>query len=130
MRRLRHLLSLGAILGMGIALAACGTTSGLPASGNTSPPVASTPDPLGSTTVNDIQNGVARACGFIPTVQTIQGIAASFFSSGAVINSIVSSVENSICNAVKPSASLKSAGRLGSGPPNVRGVPVEGYFIR
>ena len=113
-----------AALGASLALGACApqaVVSGGPAGGN----VGGIPASLGDTTVAQIQDGAAKACGFVPTVQTIQGIAASFFTGGALINTIVSKVEDAICAAV----TKKKSARRGISGPEVNGVPIRGYFL-
>lgn len=127
MMRLRRLTILGALLATGLALTACGTTGGLPASG-TGVVTTTTPTSLDSTTVSDIQNAAARACSFVPTIQTIQSIAANFFTAGGLVNGVVSGVENAICSAVAPKASARR--RVAAGPPTAYGVPIQGYFLK
>lgn len=108
----RSLITGAAMLGA-LSLGACATTPG------SSVP---TIDPA---VISQVQNTTAQVCGFVPTVQTVQSIAASFFTDGSLINSVVTQVENAICAAVKPKASAR---RMVSRP-MVNGVPVEGYFL-
>lgn len=120
---------IGALSGAALMLASCGGT--LPPVGGTPPgTVGGLPASLSDTTIAQIQDGAAKACGFVPTVQTIQGIAASFFTGGVLINSIVSGIENAICSAVKPKAAMVHGRRMLTGRPMVGNVPVEGYFLR
>lgn len=109
------------VLASSLAVAGCAGSGSPPPSGGgvTIPPI------VGDLTVQQIQDAAAKACSFVPTAQTITGIVASFFPGGAPINSIVSSVVNSICSAI-----TKKSIRRGGSRPMVNGVPVEGYFIR
>lgn len=128
-KTMRNKIMIIGVMGGALMLASCGGTlppvGTPPATGGT---IGGIPASLSDTTIAQIQDGAAKACGFVPTVQTIQGIAASFFTGGALINGIVSGIENAICNAVKPKAA--NGRRMLAARPMVGTVPVEGYFLR
>lgn len=113
------------VLGATLALGAC---SGVPVvvapGGTTTPPTSVTGDP----TTDAILAATVKACGFLPTVSTVTGIIASFVPGGAPVNSLVTSIASSICNAVAPKASAMRRGAVLT-PPIVNGVIIEGRFI-
>ena len=111
-----------AMLGASLSLGACATAPVVTQPGGN---VGGIPASLGDTTVAQIRDAAAQACGFVPTVQTMQGLAASFFTGGALINTIVSKVEDAICAAV----TKKKSARRGISGPEVNGVPIRGYFL-
>jgi hypothetical protein len=120
------IISLSAILAAGLALGACSGSLPSPSGGTTPPPTTTT----GDKTTDAIIAGTVKACGFLPTVSTVTGIIASFIAGGAPVNSLVTGIAESICNAVAPPKKSMRRGAARVGPPAVGGVLVEGRFVR
>jgi hypothetical protein len=116
------IISLSAILAAGLALGACSTTLPSPGGGAVVPPTTT-----GDKTTDSVIAATVKACGFLPTVATVTGIVASFVPGGAPVNSLVTSIAQSICNAVAPP---KMGARRGGHAPMVGDVLVEGRFVR
>jgi hypothetical protein len=114
----RKITALAVVLAAGLGLAACAGTTPSSTGGTTT-------SPTGDATTNAIIASTVKACGFLPTVSTVTGIIASFVPGGAPINSLVTSIAQSICGAVAPKAGM----RRGAARPEVNGVVVEGRFV-
>jgi hypothetical protein len=71
------------------------------------------------------QSATQTACGFLPTAQTIGGIAASLFPNGAPIETMISTVASAICNALTTHAAVR--GRAGVA--RFHGVPIHGHYV-
>lgn len=89
------------------------------------------PVPGGTVTnqqVNDaiikVQDATKQACGYLPAVQTVTGILATFVSSTAPVIESLNAIANGICSSV----TAKSARKL-AGPPTYRGVVIRGEFV-
>ena len=78
-------------------------------------------------TITAAQSAAVKACGFLPTAETITGILATFVPQTAVPIAIGSQVAGLICNAIAPSKA--SGRRRASAYPIVNGVRVEGSFV-
>lgn len=114
-----RLLAVAALCGT-LALGACANAPGF---GTVTPggQGTATTDPV----VSQIQDITAKVCSFVPTVNTVLGIVAQFTSAGPIAG-IAGEVANAVCNAINP----KNRASRVSGPPNVQGVPVRGYYIK
>lgn len=99
-----------------MALAGCATTPG------SSVP---TIDPA---VISAVQKDAALVCGFIPTVETVVSIIASFVPGGSAAATIAGTVASAICNAVAPAKASMKRGDVAV--PMVNGIPVKGYFTR
>lgn len=75
---------------------------------------------LSSSQITQIQSGVATACSFVPTVQTVAAIIATFAGASAVVD-VAGSAIRGICAAI----TAKGA-RRGGPPPVYRGVVIRG----
>jgi hypothetical protein len=71
------------------------------------------------------QQTAVQICGYLPTVATVTGILSTFDPTAALVNGVAVQVAQAICGAV----TAKSVRRGGS-VPMVRGVPVQGRFVR
>lgn len=107
-----------------LALGGCATSGTLPSTGTTAPPTST-----GNATVDAVQSAVVKACGFLPTATTVSGILSTFVPGAAPVTAIVSQIATSICAAVAPPRA-SARRKASSGPPTVRGVTVEGRFVR
>jgi hypothetical protein len=72
-----------------------------------------------------VQQTAVQVCGYLPTIATVTGILSTFVPGASPINDVAVQVAQAICGAV----TAKSA-RRGGGAPTVRGVPVQGRFVR
>lgn len=76
-----------------------------------------------------VQGATVAACKYLPTAQTVIGVAKALYSPAAAILDFSGTVAKSICNAV-------TVNPLADGPgarnykPNVNGVPIEGHFVK
>lgn len=95
-------------------LAGCATTSGTP-----------------SIDVGQVQQAAIAACGFLPTVETVVGIIATFATGGAAAPVVATAegVAEAICSAVVPKAAARRGGAPAA-PPAVNGVVIHGQFVR
>lgn len=73
--------------------------------------------------IAQIQTAATGICGFLPTVETVAGIITTFTGGGAAIG-IGSQVADAICKAVTSKGARRGV------RPSVRGVVIEGNFIR
>jgi hypothetical protein len=87
-----------------------------------------------------VQQDVAAACAFVPTLASVAGVIASFVSAGAVIN-LVDQATTSICSAIlaAPTAPVtpavtatgrRTGPRRLAAPVIVNGVQIHGYFLK
>lgn len=104
-------------LASGLALAGCAT----PGPGPAPAPVVT------DSQITAIQQYAVQVCGYLPAVQTVAEIVATFTGGGALVG-LVGNVANAICNAVKPKLGVFARKR--AAVPSVNGVVVHGYFVR
>ena len=77
-----------------------------------------------------IQDGVVKACGFLPTLNTVANVLGTF-TGGQPIVAIASQVITAMCNAITPAHSMRRhGGRYGGALPQVNGVVLHGRFVR
>lgn len=109
-----------AVLALAGFLAGCATPGPFPAP-NPSPsgPVAS------DSTITAIQQAAVRVCGFLPTVQTVADIVATFTGGSAIVN-LAGNVATAICNAVRPPLGARKRAAV----PMVNGIVIQGGFVR
>jgi hypothetical protein len=102
---------------VGFALAGCQTTS----------TGVSVTDQQVSQAISTVQQKAVTACGYLPAVETVASILATFVSSTAAPIQIATTVANGICNQVAP----KGQSRLKRATlPTYKGVPIQGEFVR
>lgn len=131
MRRNYIALALAACLGA-VSVAGCTTNpaTGLP-----------TIDPTQLAAIeSQVQQEAAAICGFVPTIESVAGVVASFVPVPGVGTAIavINQAATAICNAVLPAkaAAMRSASGVigkrtaGAAIPTVNGVPITGYFIK
>jgi len=94
-----------------LALGACGTTGGLPASTTTTDP-----------TVSSVIQAVRTGCAYVAPASQVASIITTFTGGSSIVD-LVGTVANSICSAV----TAKGASRGVS--PSVNGVPLTGHFL-
>lgn len=111
-------LALTLMLASGLALAGCATPGNGPA------PAPSGPIAQDST-ITAIQQAAVSVCGFLPAVETVASIVATFTGGGAIVD-LVGRVAGSICNAVKPPLGARKRAAV----PMVNGVVIKGGFVR
>lgn len=95
------------------ALGGCATNGAGPSAPSLDPAV-----------IAQVQQTASTVCGFLPTVETVAQIIASFTSAGPVVG-VVSQAANGICAAV-----TAKGVRLGQKAPKYRGVAIRGQFVR
>lgn len=116
---MRKLLLTAAIACPLLTLGACATNP------NGGPPIISIPPlPNLSPVIQQIQQDAAQVCGFVPAVETVASILATFVGGGPIVG-VVSQVVDGICGAV----TAKSA-RYGFKAPTYRGVRIQGSRVR
>jgi hypothetical protein len=76
--------------------------------------------------ISAVQQTATQICGFLPTVGTVTSIISTFIPGAVPINDEALQVAQMICSAV----TAKSVRRSGGSAPMVRGVPVQGRFVR
>lgn len=107
--------AIASVLAVSLTLGACATN---PTTGQTQ---------IDPATITQIQQNVALACGFVPTITTIVNIVTTFLPGSASAAAAATQAAAAICAAVTPpKASLRRA----AGRPMVNGVVVEGHFAR
>lgn len=106
----RSLLALS--LAAAIALAGCATPGGGPV---TVPAI----DPA---TITKIQDTAKQVCGFVPTINTVASIIATFTGGGAIVD-MVGRAATGICTAVTAKGAKRGGARY-------RGVVIKGDFAR
>ena len=119
---MKKLVMIAALCGS-VALAGCATSGVTPAPS----PVITTGNANVDATIAAAEAAAVKACGFLPTAQTITGILSTFVPATSVPITIGNQVASMICNAVAPKASAKR--RRLSAQPMVNGVPIEGAFV-
>lgn len=77
--------------------------------------------------IDQIRNAAVLACGFLPTVETVAGIIATYSGTSAALVTTGSQIADSICSAV---VSTSTARRRRGTAPRVNGVVVRGSFVR
>lgn len=89
-----------------------------------------------SNVVQQVQEGAATACGFVPTIATVTQIITAF-TGGAATAAAVTSTIQAVCNAVAPPvvATNKSVRRRAAAADRVvivngRSISVKGRFVR
>lgn len=113
-----------AVLGLlagSLALAGCNATTG---SGPKPPVVTETQV---SSAINTVQQTAVKVCGYLPAVQTVTGILATFSGSAAPFIEVANVVANGICRAV---TSKSSALNKGFAPPSYKGIVIQGDYVR
>ena len=120
---MRHLVALPVVAGL-LAFGGCSTLSG-----TTTPSVTA---PTFAQFLAAVQQDAVLACGFVPTAETVAGLAGA----AAAPLALASGIASVVCGAVKAvptTASLKSfkmkSGHRGVVLPSVDGVPIAGYFV-
>lgn len=118
---MKNLFIVAALCGS-VALAGCASTGVTPVPGPR--PITTGNINIGAT-ISAAEAAAVKACGFLPTEQTITSILATFVPSTAVPISIGNQIASMICNAVVPKASSRR--RLSM--PIVNGVRIQGSFV-
>ncbi len=106
-----------------LAIGACVPVT--PGSGPAVTPI-STGDPTIDQAVATAQSYAVEACGFLPTVNTVTGILATFVAGAAPIQSVAIQIAQGICNAVNNKGYHRGMKRK----LKYRGVTIQGQLVR
>jgi len=76
--------------------------------------------------IEQAQTTAVAVCAFEPTAETVAAIASALFPAGGPIATVALGVAKAVCNAV----TAKSAKRKGGNLVFVKGILVEGHFVK
>jgi hypothetical protein len=68
-----------------------------------------------------------RTCGYLPAVQTVSGLLATFVPGAGAVTDIANQVANLICKTVTSKGARRGA--IAGHVPVVRGVAIHGHFV-
>lgn len=80
--------------------------------------------------VKTVQDAAVKTCGYLPTAQTVTGIASALYTPGAIYFNAAEAIAGKICTAVTTNPLADGPGASTHYTPTVAGVVVRGRFVQ